>query len=221
MSGGHDHDHDHGHDHDHARTFQPDDDAGGLTQHMALVAALRALLIEKGIYSGEDERRAIERMDARSPAAGARLVARAWVDADYRAHLLADGAAAARELGVEVGPTRLIVVADTAEEKNVIVCTLCSCYPRWVLGLPPAWYKARAYRARVVVEPRAVLAEFGTTLPEGMVVRVHDSTADMRYMVLPARPEGTQGWDEEALAAIVSRDCMIGVALPCPSVAAA
>ncbi len=210
MSGGHEH----GHDHDHPHPFQPDDDAGGLTEHMALVAAVRELLIEGGIYSAEDERRAIERMDARSPAAGARMVARAWVDPAYRERLLADGAAAARELGVEVGPTRLIVVADTAETKNVIVCTLCSCYPRWVLGLPPAWYKARAYRARVVVEPRAVLAEFGTQLPDGMAVRVHDSTADMRYMVLPARPEGTQDWDEEALAAIVSRDCMIGVALP-------
>jgi len=179
---------------------------------------VRELLIEREIYSAEDERRAIERMDARSPAAGARMVARAWVDPDYRERLLADGAAAARELDIEVGPTRLIVVADTAETKNVIVCTLCSCYPRWVLGLPPAWYKARAYRARVVVEPRAVLAEFGTQLPEGMAVRVHDSTADMRYMVLPARPEGTDGWDEAALAAIVSRDCMIGVALPSAAV---
>jgi nitrile hydratase len=208
MSGGHDHDHAHPH------PFQPDDDAGGPTEHMALVAALRALLIEKGVYSAEEERRAIERMDARSPAAGARMVARAWVDPAYRERLLSDGSAAARELGIEVGPTRLIVVADTAAEKNVIVCTLCSCYPRWVLGLPPAWYKARAYRARVVVEPRAVLAEFGTELPRDMAVRVHDSTADMRYMVLPARPQGTEGWGEEALAAIVSRDCMIGVALP-------
>ena len=213
MSGGHEHHH--GHDHD--RTFQPDDDAAGLSEHMALVAAVRELLIEQDIYSAEDERRAIERMDARSPAAGARMVARAWVDPAYRERLLADGAAAARELGIEIGPTRLIVVADTAETKNVIVCTLCSCYPRWVLGLPPAWYKARAYRARVVVEPRAVLAEFGTTLPEGMAVRVHDSTADMRYMVLPRRPEGTGSWSEEALAAIVSRDCMIGVALHDPA----
>lgn len=140
MSGGHDHDHGQGHDHghDHGRTFQPDDDAGGLSEHMALVAAVRELLIEQDIYSAEDERCAIERMDARSPAAGARMVARAWVDPAYRERLLADGAAAARELGIEVGPTRLIVVADTAETKNVIVCTLCSCYPRWVLGLPPA-----------------------------------------------------------------------------------
>ena len=214
-------DHEHGHDHAHPHPFQPDDDAGGLTEHMALVAAVRELLIDGGIYTAEEERRAIERMDARSPAAGARMVARAWVDPAYRDRLLADGSAAARELGIEVGPTRLIVVEDTAEVKNVIVCTLCSCYPRWVLGLPPAWYKARAYRARVVVEPRAVLAEFGTELPEGMAVRVHDSTADMRYMVLPARPEGTEGWGEEALAAIVSRDCMIGVAMPDPAQSAA
>ena len=217
MSGGHDHGYEHGHGHDHDRTFQPDDDAAGLSEHMALVAAVRELLIEQDIYSAEDERRAIERMDARSPAAGARMVARAWVDPAYRERLLADGAAAARDLGIENGPSRLIVVADTAETKNVIVCTLCSCYPRWVLGLPPAWYKARAYRARVVVEPRAVLAEFGTTLPEGMAVRVHDSTADMRYMVLPRRPEGTGSWSEESLAGIVSRDCMIGVALPDPA----
>jgi len=221
MSGGHDHGHDHGDGHDHPHPFQPDGDAGGLTEHMALVAAVRELLIEREIYSADDERRAIERMDARSPAAGARMVARAWVDPDYRERLLADGAAAARELDIEVGPTRLIVVADTPDTKNVIVCTLCSCYPRWVLGLPPAWYKARAYRARVVIEPRAVLAEFGTALPEGMAVRVHDSTADMRYMVLPARPEGTDGWDEAALAASVSRDCMIGVALPSAAVSGA
>ncbi len=214
MSGGHDHGHGHDHDGGQPHPFQADDDAGGPTEHMLLAEALRGLLIDKGIYSAEDERRAIERMDARSPAAGARMVARAWSDPAYRERLLHDGSAAAEELGVAVGPTRLIVVADTAETKNVIVCTLCSCYPRWVLGLPPAWYKARAYRARVVVEPRAVLTEFGTLLPDAMAVRVHDSTADMRYMVLPERPEGTQGWDEAALAAIVSRDCMIGTALP-------
>lgn len=203
-----------GHDHDHPHPVRVDDDAGGLTPHMKLVRALRELLIEKGIYSAEEERRAIERMDARSPAAGARMVARAWVDPAYRQRMLQDGSEAARELGIDVGPTKLLVVADEPHMKNVIVCTLCSCYPRWVLGLPPAWYKARAYRARVVVEPRAVLEEFGTELPEGTRVRVHDSTADMRYLVLPERPAGTEGWDEAALASIVSRDCMIGVALP-------
>ncbi len=203
-----------GHDHDHPHPVRVDDDAGGLTPHMKLVRALRELLIEKGVYSAEEERRAIERMDARSPAAGARMVARAWVDPAYRQRMLHDGSEAARELGIEVGPTKLLVVADAPGTKNVIVCTLCSCYPRWVLGLPPAWYKAKAYRSRVVVEPRAVLEEFGTLLPEGTRVRVHDSTADMRYLVLPERPAGTEDWDEEQLAAIVSRDSMIGVALP-------
>lgn len=207
-------DHKHGDHHDHPHPFQPDDDAGPPSDHMLLVRALRELLIEKGIYTADEERRTIERMDARSPAGGAKMVARAWVDPAYRERLLADGSAAAEELGVEVGPTRLIVVENTPSLHNVIVCTLCSCYPRWVLGLPPAWYKAKAYRARVVVEPRAVLAEFGTELPETTEIRVHDSTADMRYMVLPRRPEGTQGWSEEALAAQVSRDAMIGVSLP-------
>ena len=204
--------HDHGRGHPHP--FQPDDDAGPPSKHMLLVRALRGLLIEKGVYTPEEERRTIERMDARSPAGGAKMVARAWVDPAYRKRLLADGSAAAEELGVEVGPTRLIVVENTETLHNVIVCTLCSCYPRWVLGLPPAWYKARAYRARVVVEPRAVLEEFGTHLPQETEIRVHDSTADMRYMVLPRRPEGTDGLGEQDLAALVGRDCMIGVTLP-------
>ncbi|MBT5432061.1 MAG: nitrile hydratase subunit alpha [Rhodospirillaceae bacterium] len=193
----------HDHDHQHPHPFQPDDDAGEPTHHMQLVRALRELLIEKGIYDGDEERQAIERM-----------VARAWADPTYKERLLANGAAAAEEIGVEVGPTRLIVVENTEQLHNVIVCTLCSCYPRWVLGLPPAWYKARAYRSRVVVEPRPVLAEFGTELGGDMEVRVHDSTADMRYMVLPARPAGTEGWSEEALTAIITRDCMIGVTVP-------
>ncbi len=209
-----DHKHGHDHDHDHPHPFQPDDDAGPPSEHMLLVRALRELLIEKDVFTADEERRAIERMDARSPAGGAKMVARAWTDPAYRERLLADGHAAAEELGVEVGPTKLIVVENTPSLHNVIVCTLCSCYPRWVLGLPPAWYKAKAYRARVVVEPRAVLAEFGTELPQTTEIRVHDSTADMRYMVLPRQPEGTQGWSEEDLAAHVSRDAMIGVALP-------
>ena len=202
------------HDHTHPHPFQPDDDAGGQTDHMLLVRAMRELLVEKGVYSADDERRAIERMDSLSPAGGAKVVARAWTDPDYKERLLADGSAAVQELGLEIGPTRLIVVENTEDLHNVIVCTLCSCYPRYVLGIPPAWYKARAYRSRVVVEPRQVLAEFGTALPDSVEIRVHDSTADMRYMVLPARPAGTEGWDEDALAAIVTRDSMIGVSLP-------
>jgi nitrile hydratase len=140
------------------------------------------------------------------------MVARAWGDPAYKARMLANGSAAAEELGLEVGPLKLIVVENTPGVHNVIVCTLCSCYPRMLLGIPPEWYKSRAYRSRVVREPRAVLAEFGTRLPEDVDVRVHDSTADMRYMVLPLRPRGTDGWDEERLAALVTRDSLIGVA---------
>jgi nitrile hydratase len=176
--------------------------------------AVRELLIEKGVITADEVRAAIEAMDARSPAQGARVVARAWSDPAYKARLLADGTAACEELGIDMGPTHLVVVADDETTHNVIVCTLCSCYPRALLGLPPDWYKARAYRSRVVREPRAVLAEFGTRLPEQLQVRVHDSTADMRYMVLPRRPEGTEEMDEAALAELVTRDCLIGVTLP-------
>jgi nitrile hydratase len=176
--------------------------------------ALRELLIEKGIISADDVRRAIEAMDARTPAQGARVVARAWSDPAYKARLLANGSDAVRELGIDVGATRLIVVEHTKQLHNLIVCTLCSCYPRTVLGPPPDWYKSRAYRSRAVREPRAVLAEFGTVLDPAIEVRVHDSTADMRYLVLPERPAGTEGWSEEKLAALVTRDSMIGVTRP-------
>ena len=182
------------------------------TYHQLLGTAVRELLIEKGVFSAAEVRRTVELMDARSPALGAKMVARAWVDADYKKRLLADGAAAAAELGIEVGATRLTVIESTAEVHNFIVCTLCSCYPRAVLGLPPAWYKSKPYRARAVSEPRALLAEFGTTVADGTEVRVHDSTAELRYLVLPLRPEGTDDLDEEALASLVGRDAMIGVA---------
>ncbi len=188
------------------------DDPEPTSDHHFLGLALRELLIEKGVFTADEERRAIEAMEARSPADGARIVARAWTDPGYKARLLADGSAAARELGVGVGPTRLVVVENTAEVHNVIVCTLCSCYPRMVLGLPPAWYKSANYRQRVVREPRAVLAEFGTMIADGVEVRVHDSTADMRYLVLPLRPAGAEGWSEAQLAALVTRDSMVGVA---------
>ena len=175
-------------------------------------AAVEELLILKGIVTAEDVQRQVDAMDSRNYKRGAKMVARAWVDPAYKVRTLADGSAAATELGLEVGPLRLIVVENTPETHNVIVCTLCSCYPRMLLGIPPEWYKSRAYRSRVVREPRAVLAEFGTRLPEDVDIRVHDSTADMRYMVLPLRPRGTDGWDEERLAALVTRDSLIGVA---------
>jgi nitrile hydratase len=190
---------------------RPDHD-DTLTHHKMLEIAVRELLIEKGILTADEVREAIERMEARGPHLGAKVVARAWVDPAFKARLLADGTAGAEEAGVQMDqPTRLIVVENTPEVHNVVVCTLCSCYPRMVLGIPPDWYKSRAYRSRVVREPRAVLEEFGTHLADSVTVRVHDSTADMRYLVLPMRPAGTEGFDEAQLAALVTRDSMIGV----------
>jgi nitrile hydratase subunit alpha len=198
------------HLHPHSHPHPPDDD-GPLGHYQVMEIAVRELLIAKGIIAADDVRGAIEAMDARSPAQGARVVARAWTNPAYKARLLADGTAGVRELGIEMATTRLIVVENTATLHNLVVCTLCSCYPRMVLGLPPDWYKSRAYRSRAVREPRAVLLEFGTFVADDVEVRVHDSTADMRYLVLPERPPGTQGWSEERLAELVSRDSMIGV----------
>ena len=198
------------HDHPHSHPTAPDGN-DGTSYYQTMEIAVRELLIGKGIFTANDVRRAVEAMDARTPALGARVVARAWTNPMYKARLLADGSAAVRELGIDVGPTRLIVVENTPKLHNLIVCTLCSCYPRMVLGLPPDWYKSRAYRSRAVREPRAVLNEFGTFLNHDVEVRVHDSTADMRYLVLPERPAGTEGWSEERLASLVTRDSMIGV----------
>ena len=199
--------------HDHEPAGKRDHDAP-LTDYQRMEIAVRELLIEKGVVTADEIRRTVEAMDARSPAIGARVVAHAWTDPAFKARLLANGTAACEELGVEMGPTKLVVVENTADTHNMIVCTLCSCYPRMLLGLPPDWYKGRAYRARAVREPRRVLKEFGFNIPDNFNLRVHDSTADMRYMVLPARPADTDGWSEERLAAIVTRDCMIGVAVP-------
>lgn len=216
----HDHDHDHGHDVTHSHTglsstghpYRADQDEP-LTYWQNMEIAIRELLIEKGITTDLEVMRQIDQMDNRSPADGARVVARAWCDPDFRARLLDDATAATREMGFDIGALQLIAVENTAGIHNVIVCTLCSCYPRNLLGLPPDWYKQRAYRSRVVKAPRQVLAEFGLTLPEDVAVRVHDSTADMRYIVIPARPEGTEDLSEAELAGLVSRDSMIGVAL--------
>jgi len=201
------------HTHDHPHETLPDSD-GPAGYSERLEAAVRELLIEKGLFSADDVRRKVEEQDSCTPALGSRVVARAWVDAAYKARLLANGTAAVEELGIPMRGVNLVVVENTPQVHNVIVCTLCSCYPRPLLGLPPAWYKSRAYRSRTVREPRAVLAEFGTVIPEDVTVRVHDSTADMRYLVLPMRPAGTEGMSEEGLAALVTRDSMIGVALP-------
>jgi nitrile hydratase len=177
-----------------------------------LQAAVEELLILKGVFSAADVEAQVEAMESRGYERGAKMVARAWVDPAYKERMLADGSAAAEELGLQVGPLRLIVVENTATVHNIIVCTLCSCYPRMLLGIPPEWYKSRPYRSRVVREPRAVLAEFGTVLGDSIAIRVHDSTADMRYMVLPLRPAGTEDWSEDRLAALVTRDSLIGVA---------
>ena len=179
-----------------------------------LQAAVEELLVLKGVFTPEDVAREVAAMEARSYERGAKVVARAWVDPQYKARLLANGSAAAEELGLEVGPLKLIVVENTPRVHNVIVCTLCSCYPRMLLGIPPEWYKSREYRSRVVREPRTVLEEFGTSIPNDVEIRVHDSTADMRYMVLPLRPAGTERMSEDDLARLVSRDSLIGVGVP-------
>ena len=191
-----------------------DDDLGvyqPLTYFQLMEVSLRELLVEKGIVHLAEIKHAMEEMSARTPERGAQMVARAWLDPQYKQRLLEDGSAAAKALGFAVPGLKLIVVENTEQIHNVIVCTLCSCYPRILLGLPPEWYKSRDYRSRVVREPRAVLAEFGTVLPNEVQIRVHDSTADMRYMVLPLRPANTADLNEAQLAALVTRDSLIGV----------
>lgn len=208
MASAHDNDHDHDHDHDHTPITQ-DGEPG---YYELLETALRELLIDRGLFTAEEIRRQIEVLDSRTPALGAKVVARAWVDDEFRKRLLENGRAACEELGISFyDDTDLIVIENTENVHNLIVCTLCSCYPRPVLGLPPDWYKSRNYRARAVIEPRAVLAEFGTILSEEVEVRVHDSTAIIRFLVLPRRPAGTEGYSQEQLAALVTRDTMIGV----------
>lgn len=189
---------------------------------VAALERLVAALVAKGLVTEEEIAARQAQTDKASPEIGARMVARAWTDPDYRRLLLQDGAAAAERMGVSMaGAPPLGVLEDAPGLHHVIVCTLCSCYPRAVLGYPPHWYKSFAYRARVVREPRAVLAEWGTALPPGTEVRVVDSTADYRWMVLPQRPAGTEGWTEEQLMALVTRDVLVGVALPVLPMAAA
>ena len=185
-----------------------------LSYFQLMEVSLRELLVEKGVISEEAIGEEVAAMRARTPERGAKVVAHAWLDAQYRKRLLANATAACEELGLEIPGLRLVAVENTPQVHNVIVCTLCSCYPRVLLGIPPDWYKSRSYRSRMVREPRAVLGEFGLHLPQETAIRVHDSTADMRYIVLPMRPAGTEGWSEERLAATVTRDCMIGVAVP-------
>jgi nitrile hydratase alpha subunit len=200
--------------HDHERTFQPDIEDSPFSHYQLMSEALGDLLMEKDIFTADELREQLEVIDSRTPAAGAQIVARAWTEPAFKERLLEDVVEAAESMGVPAGDIPIRAVENTPEVHNVIVCTLCSCYPRGLLGLPPDWYKSREYRSRTVREPRAVLAEFGTQLPDNVEVRVHDSTADLRYMVLPMRPEGTENMDVEALAELVTRDCMVGVSLP-------
>ncbi|HZD19158.1 MAG TPA: nitrile hydratase subunit alpha [Burkholderiales bacterium] len=200
----------HHHEHSHDRSF----DDGAASEYEIMSRAMQELLIERGVITAEEVRSRIEQFDAEFPYRGPRVIAHAWTDAAFKARLLADGKRACAELGIDLEADRLIAVENTAQVHNVIVCTLCSCYPRALLGMPPTWYKSENYRRRVVREPRAVLAEFGTVLPEEVAVRVHDSNADMRYVVVPMRPAGTDGWSEDELARIITRDSLVGVTRP-------
>ena len=212
---GHDHDHHHDHDHPHDHgPFQPDIEDRPLTHHQAMTEAVADLLLAKGIIEPVELRKMLEAIDAKSPAAGSKMVAKAWTDPAFKQRMLADVIAAASELDIDAGGIPIKAIENTEATHNVVVCTLCSCYPRLLIGLPPDWYKARAYRSRVIREPRTVLKEFGTEIPDDVEVRVHDSTADLRYLIIPRRPAGTEGWSAEKLEALVTRDTMIGVALP-------
>ncbi len=219
----HGHDHSHDHDHDHPGAAPMVDE---ISDFEVLELAVRELAIEKGLFTAEDHRVFSEWNDARSPAAGSRMVAKAWLDPEYKARVFSDPLNASKEVGVDwaepsgFGTTsdymHLTVLENTPTLHHVIVCTLCSCYPRPLLGHSPYWYRAPNYRRRIVRWPRQVLAEFGLVIPAEVEVRVEDSNAKSRFMVLPVRPEGTEGWSEDQLAEIVTRDCMIGIAQPKP-----
>jgi hypothetical protein len=197
-----------------AHTHQNDEGKSDYTPgyYEILERSLAELLVEKGLIGVSDIRRQLEVLDSRNPALGSRVVARAWLDSGFRARLLENGRKACEEVGItSYEDTELIVLENTDKVHHLMVCTLCSCYPRAVMGLPPDWYKLKPYRARAVREPRALLREFGTVIPDDVEVRVSDATAQVRYLVLPRRPPGTEGYTEDQLAALVTRDAMIGV----------
>lgn len=213
MSDHHDHHHHElGGRHQHPPQADHDD---SLTYYRKLEIAVRELLIAQGVTTADEIRQLVQDIESRSPEGGARVVARAWTNPEFKALLLRDATTACAGMGFEMAlyDVTLTVVENTPDVHNMVVCTLCSCYPRMLLGLPPAWYKSRAYRSRAVREPRAVLREFGLELPERVAVRVHDSTADLRYLVLPMRPAGSDSLTEAQLAALVTRDSMIGTAV--------
>ena len=207
---GHDHDHHH-HHHDDEHLSEHERPLSGPALR---VKALESLLVDKGLVDSKTIDGIIETFETKiGPRNGARVVARAWTDPAYKKRLLSDSRAAIAEFGFYGYGEDMVVVENTPKVRNMVVCTLCSCYPWSVLGLPPVWYKSAPYRARAVIDPRGVLSELGAAPPENVEVRVWDSTAELRYMVLPERPAGTDGWSEEQLAAIVTRDAMIGVAV--------
>ena len=211
-----DHDHDHPHDHDHGHHHDHDHDHGSELSEAALrVRALETVLVEKGYVDPAALDLIVETYETKiGPRNGARIVARAWSDPAFRARLLADGTAAAAEFGFGGRQgEHMQVVENRPELHNLVVCTLCSCYPWPVLGLPPVWYKSAPFRSKAVIDPRGVLGDFGVALPASTKIRVWDSTAEMRYLVLPMRPAGTEGWSEERLADCVTRDSMIGTGL--------
>jgi nitrile hydratase len=197
-----DHEHDHGH-------------GSELSEMQLRVRALETILVEKGYVDPAALDAIIETFEHKiGPHNGSRAIAKAWVDPAFRALLLDDAGKAFTALGVPGGNEHLIALENTPQRHNMVVCTLCSCYPSATLGLPPVWYKSSAYRSRTVIDPRGVLKDFGTELPADTEIRVWDSTAELRYIVIPMRPKATEGWSEEQLAAIVTRDCMIGTRLP-------
>ena len=200
------------HDHDHAPINEHDDGPPGEFEIMS--RAIQELMEEKGHVTADAIRQTMELYEEEYLYRGPKVIARAWSDPAFKAHLLKDGKAACAEMGIDLEADRLIAVENTPDTHNLIVCTLCSCYPRALLGMPPTWYKSRNYRSRVVHEPRAVLKEFGTILPDDVTIRVHDSNADMRYVVIPMRPEGTDDMTEEQLIEIISRDHLVGVSVP-------
>ena len=207
---GHEHHHDH---HDHEHLPQPPFDP---SYFQLMETVVRELLIEKGIIDPNDVRKTVDLMDSRTGSErAAKVVARAWTDESFKKLLLQDGMAACEQMGYGVGdskmPAELKVVENTPTTHNVIVCTLCSCYPRFLMGIPPDWYKSRSYRSRMISEPREVLKEFGTHIAQDVSLVVHDSTADLRFMVLPLRPPGTERMSEPELAQLITRDSLIGV----------
>ena len=204
-------DHDHDHD-DHAPTREDDDLE--LTEAEARFLALKSLLIEQGVMSADEIRARMEFNERGSPHQAARMIAKAWVDPAYKERMLADTKAAAAELGIEATEAALVTIENTPERHNMVVCTLCSCYPRSLLGEPPAFYVSKAYRSRAVREPRKVLREFGVDISDDVDIAVHDSNADLRYVIMPMRPAGSEGLSEDALAALITRDSVVGCALP-------